>query len=228
MGFSMQENGSGLPFLPPGDLSDPGMDLSDPGIEATSLVFPALSRQILCQWATWEAPFKLKGLENEAKFVGKVEGCLRDSLHSLLTDRIGKDLSCSPGRSPAPSPQQDPGTDMLLWSDLGQITLPFCFASPASFLPVFLPSSFFFFIQCPVAASLPFSSLRSPMSVQAPRPSSPTAGLPSLLTWISFYPLLMFPVSLGGALVGILWLPPWSHLQNILNLLLSQVTCPTL
>ena len=185
MGFSRQEYGSGLPFLPPGDLADPGT-------EATSLMFPALSRQIPCQWATWEAPFKLKELENEAEFVGKVEGCLRDSLHSPLIDRIGKDLSYSPGRSPAPSPQQDPGTDMLLWSDLGQVTLPFCFASPASFLPVFLPSSFLFFTQCPAAASLPFSSLRSPMSVQAPLPFSPTAGLPPLLTGISFYPLLMF------------------------------------
>ena len=164
-----------------------------------------------------------------------MEDCLCDSLHSLLTDRIGKDLFCSPGQSPAPSPQQDPGTDLLLWSGLDpdytaisfclSCFLPSCLSSSH---PVFLPSSFLFFTRCPVAASLPFSSLQSPMSVQALLPSSPRAGLRPLLTLISFYPLLMFPVSLGGALVSILWLPLWSHLQNILNLLLSQVTCPTL
>ena len=36
MGFSRQEHWSGLPFLPPGDLPDPGM-------EPTSLAFPALA-----------------------------------------------------------------------------------------------------------------------------------------------------------------------------------------
>ena len=36
MGFSRQEHWSGLPFLSPGDLPDPGM-------EPTSLAFPALA-----------------------------------------------------------------------------------------------------------------------------------------------------------------------------------------
>ena len=36
MGFSRQENWSGFPFSPPGDLPDPE-------VEATSLVFPALT-----------------------------------------------------------------------------------------------------------------------------------------------------------------------------------------
>ena len=35
MGFSRQGYWSGLPFLPPGDLSDPG-DLPDPGVKPTS------------------------------------------------------------------------------------------------------------------------------------------------------------------------------------------------
>ena len=35
MGFSSQVYWNGLPFLPPGDLSDPG-DIPDPGVEPTS------------------------------------------------------------------------------------------------------------------------------------------------------------------------------------------------
>ena len=55
MGFSRQEYWSGLPFLPPGDLLDPG-------IKHMSLVSPALARGFFSTSATWEAPVHLQGL----------------------------------------------------------------------------------------------------------------------------------------------------------------------
>ena len=49
MGFSRQEYWSGLPFLPPGDLPDPGIKLESP----TS---SALAGRFFTTSATWEAP----------------------------------------------------------------------------------------------------------------------------------------------------------------------------
>ena len=49
MGFSRQEYCSRLPSPTPGDLPDPR-------IEPSSLASPVFIRQILCHWATWEAP----------------------------------------------------------------------------------------------------------------------------------------------------------------------------
>ena len=49
MGFSRQEYWSGLPFPPPGDLSNPG-------IEPTSLTSPALAGGFFTFNTTWEAP----------------------------------------------------------------------------------------------------------------------------------------------------------------------------
>ena len=46
--FSTQEYWSGLPFLPPGDLPNPG-------IKPTSLTSPALAGEFFTTWATWEA-----------------------------------------------------------------------------------------------------------------------------------------------------------------------------
>ena len=37
MGFSRQEYWSGVPFSPPGDLSDPGIELRSPTLQADSL-----------------------------------------------------------------------------------------------------------------------------------------------------------------------------------------------
>ena len=37
MGFSGQEDGSGLPFPSPGDLPDPGIKLGSPALQADSL-----------------------------------------------------------------------------------------------------------------------------------------------------------------------------------------------
>ena len=37
MGFSRQEYWNGLPFSPPGDLSDPGIELRSPALQADSL-----------------------------------------------------------------------------------------------------------------------------------------------------------------------------------------------
>ena len=51
MGFSRQEYGSGLPCLPVGDLSDPG-------IETVSLISAALAGIFFTTGATWEAPVK--------------------------------------------------------------------------------------------------------------------------------------------------------------------------
>ena len=48
MGFPRQEYWSGLPFPPPGDLSNPGIDPASP-------VAPAFGRSILFHWATKEA-----------------------------------------------------------------------------------------------------------------------------------------------------------------------------
>ena len=48
MGFSQQEYWSGLPFLPPGDLANPGT-------EPTSVMFPALAGQFFTTSATWDA-----------------------------------------------------------------------------------------------------------------------------------------------------------------------------
>ena len=50
MGFSRQEYWSGLPFLSPGDLPDPG-------IEPASLMSLALAGRFFTTSATWEAPF---------------------------------------------------------------------------------------------------------------------------------------------------------------------------
>ena len=47
-GISRQEYWSGLPFLPPGDLPDPG-------IEPASLASPALAGGFFTTSATWEA-----------------------------------------------------------------------------------------------------------------------------------------------------------------------------
>ena len=51
MGFSRQEYWSGLPFPPPGDLSDPW-------IEPVSLTSPALVCGFFPTSATWEGPMK--------------------------------------------------------------------------------------------------------------------------------------------------------------------------
>ena len=48
MEFSRQEYWSGLPYLPPGDLSDAG-------IEIASLLSPALANWLFTTTATWEA-----------------------------------------------------------------------------------------------------------------------------------------------------------------------------
>ena len=47
-GFSRQEYWSGLPCLPPGDLSDPG-------IKSMSVISPALVGRFFTTSATWEA-----------------------------------------------------------------------------------------------------------------------------------------------------------------------------
>ena len=60
MGFSRQENGSGLPCPPPGDLPNPG-------IEPESLMSPALVGGFFTTSITWEAPLGIASLLNIPK-----------------------------------------------------------------------------------------------------------------------------------------------------------------
>ena len=63
MGFSRQEFSSGLPFLPPGDLPEPGMEPASPALQADSLHLglPGSAiriRQMLVESVFWEfCPF---------------------------------------------------------------------------------------------------------------------------------------------------------------------------
>ena len=57
MGFSRQENWSGLPFPPPGDLPDTE-------IEFTSPAYPVLAGGFFTTSATWEAQLALIGLKS--------------------------------------------------------------------------------------------------------------------------------------------------------------------
>ena len=65
MGFSRQEYWSGLPYLPPGDLPDPG-------IEPTFLTSPALAGGFFTTSATWEAhisgSFQLKKKKSNPQY----------------------------------------------------------------------------------------------------------------------------------------------------------------
>ena len=58
MGFPKQEDWSGLPFPPLGDLPDPGIELMSPA----SSLSPALAGGFFTISATWEAQVSLKGL----------------------------------------------------------------------------------------------------------------------------------------------------------------------
>ena len=64
MGFSRQENWSGLPWPPPGDLPDPG-------IEPVSLTSPALAGGLFTTSATWKAPGFYYVLPNAASVTVK-------------------------------------------------------------------------------------------------------------------------------------------------------------
>ena len=56
MGFSRQKYWSGLPFLSPGDLPDPGVELTSPPLQADSLPI--------------EPPGKPKGDKGRIKYLG--------------------------------------------------------------------------------------------------------------------------------------------------------------
>ena len=61
MGFSGQKYWSGLLFLSPGDLSDPG-------IEPLHLASPALASRFLTSWATEEVPLLILWINCEEIF----------------------------------------------------------------------------------------------------------------------------------------------------------------
>ena len=81
MEFSRKENSSGLPFLTP-------RDLLNPGIEQTSLEFPAWASRFFTNCTTWEALLK-------AVFILKCNTSLRELktnplMHlSILLERSG-------------------------------------------------------------------------------------------------------------------------------------------
>ena len=64
MGFSRQEYWNGLPFPFPGDLPDPGTE----PMSLTSV--SCIGRQLLYQWATWEALYKALQNSEFFKFLG--------------------------------------------------------------------------------------------------------------------------------------------------------------
>ena len=67
MGFSRQEYGSDLPFLPPGHLSNTG-------VQAAFLALPALSGGFFITAATWEVrDFKIKEMK-EGKLYEEAKG----------------------------------------------------------------------------------------------------------------------------------------------------------
>ena len=54
MGFSRQEHWSGLPFLSPGDLPDPGIEPGSPALEADALTSePPGFLYLACLWGSW-------------------------------------------------------------------------------------------------------------------------------------------------------------------------------
>ena len=57
MGFSQQEYWSGLPFIPPGNLSDPGIEPASPAFAG--------------RFFTAELPGKLKSLHTSFNFLGE-------------------------------------------------------------------------------------------------------------------------------------------------------------
>ena len=72
MRFSRQEYWSGLPFPPPGDLSNPGIAPACP-------MSPALAGRFFTPSATWEAHFAKQPTLNESLFT-QPKGKLRDIL----------------------------------------------------------------------------------------------------------------------------------------------------
>jgi len=48
MGFSRPEYWSGLPFLSPGDLPDPGIELKSPALQADSLPAEPVGKPRIC------------------------------------------------------------------------------------------------------------------------------------------------------------------------------------
>ena len=76
MGFSRQKYWNGLPFSPPEELPDPGIEPA----------FPAIGRQMLYRWATWEAPICLEW---------SLEVALCCYLQNLSTDEDSAPLSAT-------------------------------------------------------------------------------------------------------------------------------------
>ena len=66
MGFSRQEYWSGLSFLPPGDLPDPGIKLTSPAT-------PALADRFFTTSTTWEAP-QIEKLKTKGRKKDRVRG----------------------------------------------------------------------------------------------------------------------------------------------------------
>ena len=102
VGFSRQEYWSGLPFLPPGDLPDPG-------VEPGSLTSPALAGRFFTTNTTWEAhreSKKTRVLAFTWKGCGRVAGG-EHTPHPSADCVLQGGLVC-PVLSPPPSPSLPP------------------------------------------------------------------------------------------------------------------------
>ena len=64
MGFSRQEYWSGLPFLPPGDLSDPGIEPNSPALKADSLSLRHLGSPFLKSYIAKDQPRLIQGIRS--------------------------------------------------------------------------------------------------------------------------------------------------------------------
>ena len=66
MGFSRQEYGSGLPFLAPGDLPDPGIEPTSPALQVISLLSEPSGKlpKIVKGFNKWNAGVYLKRVGN--------------------------------------------------------------------------------------------------------------------------------------------------------------------
>ena len=81
MEFSRQEYWSGLPFLPPGDVPDPG-------IEPASPVFPALASRFFTTTPPGEPHESITGNEKDGQRVGQVFSQGEASMHRNTPPRV--------------------------------------------------------------------------------------------------------------------------------------------
>ena len=106
MGFSKQEYWSGLPFLSPGDLPDPGIEPRSPMLQADSLPFEPPGKPQIQSPGEWAEPY-----------CGYLEKCYwgREPKSPLWIHRLGFQNFSGGGTSPhPPTSHWDPGREWLV------------------------------------------------------------------------------------------------------------------